>query len=72
MNIRTVAHHFSPHRHHSTHQHTHPINQPPQSINSNKQDPKAWLKEGLQLRRQPDKAGRRVRNLVQSAMRAGN
>ena len=32
----------------------------------------AWLKEGMKMRRQQDKAGRRVRNLVESAMRAGN
>lgn len=49
----------------------HPIPQP--SIHPpKKQDPKAWLKDGMKMRRQQDKAGRRVRNLVQSAMRAGN
>jgi hypothetical protein len=40
-------------------------------IDPTKQDPKRWLKEGLQLRKQPDKGGRSVRNLVASQMRAG-
>jgi pentatricopeptide repeat protein len=34
-------------------------------------DPRAWLEEGLKLRKKPDKGGRAVSQLVKSSMRAG-
>jgi hypothetical protein len=34
-------------------------------------DPKAWLRDGLQIRRRVDKGGRSVRQLIKSSMRAG-
>lgn len=49
-----------------------PTNHTRQFLPKNEQDPKSWLKEGLLRRKKPDKAGRRVRNLVASQMRAGS
>ncbi len=34
-------------------------------------DPRAWLEEGLEMRKKKDMAGRRVKTLVESTMRAG-